>query len=67
MQLGNDIRLAFPKLEGLEDVFEAILQGKQNNFELNGFNINEYRFSARQNSFLSSLVDTNKEVFHQVC
>ncbi|MGI2902129.1 ATP-binding protein [Tolypothrix sp. VBCCA 56010] len=36
VQLGKDIRLAFPELEGLEDVFEAIIQGKQNNFELKG-------------------------------
>lgn len=36
VQLGKDIRLAFPELEGLEDIFEAIIQGKQNNFELKG-------------------------------
>ncbi|MEH2451345.1 MAG: ATP-binding protein [Nostoc sp.] len=33
---GEDIRIVFPELEGLEDVFDAILQGEQDNFELKG-------------------------------
>ncbi|MBD2610133.1 response regulator [Nostoc punctiforme FACHB-252] len=33
---GDDVRLLFPELQGLEDVFDAIQQGKQNSFELKG-------------------------------
>ncbi|MEH2336995.1 MAG: ATP-binding protein [Nostoc sp.] len=33
---GEDIRIVFPELEGLEDVFDAIRQGEQDNFELKG-------------------------------
>ncbi|MFN6528990.1 ATP-binding protein [Nostoc sp. ChiSLP03a] len=36
VKLGQDVRIVFPELEGLEDVFDAILQGKQDNFELKG-------------------------------
>ncbi|WP_234017056.1 hybrid sensor histidine kinase/response regulator [Nostoc sp. 'Lobaria pulmonaria (5183) cyanobiont'] len=35
-KLGQDVRIVFPELEGLEDIFDAILQGEQNNFELKG-------------------------------
>ncbi|MEH2285836.1 MAG: ATP-binding protein [Nostoc sp.] len=35
-KLGQDIRIVFPELEGLEDIFDAILQGEQDNFELKG-------------------------------
>ncbi|MEH2405349.1 ATP-binding protein [Nostoc sp.] len=33
---GEDIRIVFPELEGLEDVFNAIRQGEQDYFELKG-------------------------------
>ena len=33
---GEDIRIVFPELEGLEDIFDAIRQGEQDNFELKG-------------------------------
>nr|WP_219930041.1 ATP-binding protein [Nostoc commune] len=33
---GQDVRVVFPELEGLEDVFDAIRQGKQEKFELKG-------------------------------
>nr|WP_322652399.1 ATP-binding protein [Nostoc sp. CmiVER01]MDZ8121013.1 ATP-binding protein [Nostoc sp. CmiVER01] len=33
---GQDVRIVFPELEGLEDVFDAILQREQDNFELKG-------------------------------
>ncbi|WP_375501089.1 ATP-binding protein [uncultured Nostoc sp.] len=33
---GQDVRIVFPELEGLEDVFDAIRQRKQDNFELKG-------------------------------
>ncbi|MEH2058557.1 MAG: ATP-binding protein [Nostoc sp.] len=33
---GQDVRIAFPELEGLEDIFDAIRQGEQDNFELKG-------------------------------
>ncbi|MEH1939538.1 MAG: ATP-binding protein [Nostoc sp.] len=33
---GEDVRIVFPELEGLEDVFDAIRQGEQDNFELKG-------------------------------
>ncbi|WP_363318187.1 ATP-binding protein [Nostoc sp. NMS4] len=33
---GQDVRIGFPELEGLEDIFDAILQGEQDNFELKG-------------------------------
>ncbi|WP_442936333.1 ATP-binding protein [Nostoc sp.] len=33
---GQDVRIVFPELEGLEDIFDAILQGEQDNFELKG-------------------------------
>ncbi|BAY24479.1 multi-sensor hybrid histidine kinase [Calothrix sp. NIES-2100] len=36
VQLGEDIRIVFPEIEGLEDIFDAIRQGEQNNFELKG-------------------------------
>ncbi|MDZ8093549.1 MAG: ATP-binding protein [Nostoc sp. DedQUE05] len=36
VKLGQDVRIVFPELEGLEDVFDAILQGEQDNFELKG-------------------------------
>ncbi|MEH2211460.1 MAG: ATP-binding protein [Nostoc sp.] len=36
VKLGQDVRITFPELEGLEDIFDAILQGKQDNFELKG-------------------------------
>ncbi len=36
VKLGQDIRIGFPELEGLEDIFDAIRQGKQDNFELKG-------------------------------
>ncbi|RCJ36458.1 hypothetical protein A6770_15590 [Nostoc minutum NIES-26] len=36
VKLGLDIRILFPELEGLEDIFDAIRQGEQNNFELKG-------------------------------
>jgi PAS domain S-box-containing protein len=32
----QDVRIVFPELEGLEDIFSAIQQGEQNNFELKG-------------------------------
>ncbi|MEH2181727.1 MAG: ATP-binding protein [Nostoc sp.] len=35
-KLGHDVRIVFPELEGLEDIFDAILQGEQDNFELKG-------------------------------
>nr|WP_322658057.1 ATP-binding protein [Dendronalium sp. ChiSLP03b]MDZ8204346.1 ATP-binding protein [Dendronalium sp. ChiSLP03b] len=36
VKLGQDIRILFPELEGLEDIFDAIRQGEPNNFELKG-------------------------------
>ncbi|WP_218653144.1 ATP-binding protein [Nostoc sp. TCL26-01] len=33
---GQDVRVIFPELAGLEDIFAEIRQGKQNNFELKG-------------------------------
>ncbi|OYE03237.1 ATP-binding protein [Nostoc sp. 'Peltigera membranacea cyanobiont' 232] len=33
---GEDVRIAFPELEGLEDIFDAIRYGEQDNFELKG-------------------------------
>ncbi|MEH2306622.1 MAG: ATP-binding protein [Nostoc sp.] len=33
---GQDVRIVFPELEGLEDVFDAIIQGERDNFELKG-------------------------------
>ncbi|MDZ8236803.1 MAG: ATP-binding protein [Nostoc sp. ChiQUE01a] len=33
---GGDVRLVFPELNGLEDIFDAIQQGEQNSFELKG-------------------------------
>ncbi|WP_335009497.1 ATP-binding protein [Nostoc sp.] len=33
---GQDVRIVFPELEGIEDIFDAILQGEQDNFELKG-------------------------------
>ncbi len=33
---GQDVRIIFPELEGLEDVFDAIRQGEQDSFELKG-------------------------------
>ncbi|MEH2319709.1 MAG: ATP-binding protein [Nostoc sp.] len=33
---GQDARIVFPELEGLEDIFDAIRQGEQDNFELKG-------------------------------
>ncbi|MEH2160350.1 MAG: ATP-binding protein [Nostoc sp.] len=33
---GEDVRIAFPELEGLEDIFDAIRQGEGDNFELKG-------------------------------
>ncbi|MEH2173585.1 MAG: ATP-binding protein [Nostoc sp.] len=36
VRLGQDVRILFPELEGLEDIFDAILQGEQDNFELKG-------------------------------
>jgi PAS domain S-box-containing protein len=36
VKLGQDVRIGFPELEGLEDIFDAIRQGEQDNFELKG-------------------------------
>ncbi|MEH2084505.1 MAG: ATP-binding protein [Nostoc sp.] len=36
VKLGQDVRIVFPELEGLEDIFDAILQREQDNFELKG-------------------------------
>ncbi|WP_445627170.1 ATP-binding protein [Nostoc sp. DSM 114167] len=36
VKLGQDVRIVFPELEGLEDIFDAIIQGEQDNFELKG-------------------------------
>ncbi|MEH2358332.1 MAG: ATP-binding protein [Nostoc sp.] len=36
VKLGEDARIIFPELEGLEDIFDAIRQGEQDNFELKG-------------------------------
>ncbi|MEH2042854.1 MAG: ATP-binding protein [Nostoc sp.] len=36
VKLGKDVRIVFPELEGLEDIFDAIIQGEQDNFELKG-------------------------------
>ncbi|AVH62231.1 multi-sensor hybrid histidine kinase [Nostoc sp. 'Peltigera membranacea cyanobiont' N6] len=33
---GEDVRIVFPELEGLEDIFDAIRHGEQDNFELKG-------------------------------
>nr|MDZ8060731.1 ATP-binding protein [Nostoc sp. EkiNYC01] len=33
---GGDVRIVFPELDGLEDIFDAIQQGQQNSFELKG-------------------------------
>jgi hypothetical protein len=33
---GNDVRVGFPELIGLEEVLESILQGYRNSFELKG-------------------------------
>ncbi|WP_317616845.1 PAS domain-containing hybrid sensor histidine kinase/response regulator [Nostoc sp. PA-18-2419] len=32
----GDVRIVFPELEGLEDIFDAIQQGEQSSFELKG-------------------------------
>jgi PAS domain S-box-containing protein len=36
LKSGQDVRIAFPELEGLEDVFDAIRQGERDKFELKG-------------------------------
>ncbi|MBN4005061.1 ATP-binding protein [Nostoc sp. LPT] len=36
LKVDQDVRIVFPELEGLEDIFDAILQGEQDNFELKG-------------------------------
>ncbi|MEH1920754.1 MAG: ATP-binding protein [Nostoc sp.] len=36
VNFGQDIRIVFPELEGLEDIFDAIRHGEQDNFELKG-------------------------------
>ncbi|MDZ7962559.1 MAG: ATP-binding protein [Aulosira sp. DedQUE10] len=36
VQQGQDVRIVFPEIEGLEHVFDAIRQGEQNNFALKG-------------------------------
>ncbi|MEH1820339.1 MAG: ATP-binding protein [Nostoc sp.] len=35
-KFGQDIRIVFPELEGLEDIFDAIRQGEQDDFQLKG-------------------------------
>ena len=35
---GNDVRIAFPELIGMEDIFETILQGEEKSFEIKGIN-----------------------------
>ncbi|MEH1981662.1 MAG: ATP-binding protein [Nostoc sp.] len=36
VKFGQDVRIVFPELEGIEDIFDAIRQGEQDNFELKG-------------------------------
>ncbi|MEH1827029.1 MAG: ATP-binding protein [Nostoc sp.] len=36
LKFGQDVRIVFPELEGLQDIFDAIRQGEQDNFELKG-------------------------------
>ncbi|MEH1855997.1 MAG: ATP-binding protein [Nostoc sp.] len=36
VKFGQDVRIVFPELQGLEDIFDAIRQGEQDNFELKG-------------------------------
>ena len=36
LTLAQDVRLGFPELFGIEEIFEAIRLGEQNNFELKG-------------------------------
>ncbi len=35
---GNDVRIAFPELIGMEDIFETILRGEEKSFEIKGIN-----------------------------
>lgn len=35
---GNDVRIPFPELIGMEDIFETILQGEEKSFEIKGIN-----------------------------
>jgi PAS domain S-box-containing protein len=49
--LGNDIRLGFPELIGIEDIFEDIWQGNQANFSLQGIN----RYVENRNSLYLDL------------
>jgi PAS domain S-box-containing protein len=36
LKLGNDVRLSFPELIGIEEIFRDILEGQQRHFELKG-------------------------------
>ncbi|MEH2050249.1 MAG: ATP-binding protein [Nostoc sp.] len=36
VKFGQDVRIVFPELQGLEDILDAIRQGEQDNFELKG-------------------------------
>ncbi|MEH1769470.1 ATP-binding protein [Nostoc sp.] len=36
VKFGQDVRIVFPELQGIEDIFDAIRQGEQDNFELKG-------------------------------
>jgi len=41
----QDVRISFPELVGIEDIIDAISQGKENNFYLKGIMRSQYGFS----------------------
>ncbi len=53
---GNDIRIGFPELTGIEDVFAAILQGKEKSFAIKGIN--------RQDIYIDIHIITNQNSKH---
>ena len=55
---GNDIRIGFPELTGMEDIFTAILQGEEKNFEIKGIN--------RQDVYIDIHVIKNKNLNNEL-
>ena len=58
---GNDVRVCFPEMVGLEDILVAVLEGKQANFELKGI----ARISDKENPlyfdiYIAENPDTNE-------
>jgi PAS domain S-box-containing protein len=55
---GNDVRIGFPELSGMEDIFTAILQGEEKNFEIKGIN--------RQDVYIDIHVIKNKNLNNEL-